>query len=391
VAALSDNAVVQLHTLMTSKLAKAEKALATISEAMDRGSNEAGYAKAKAAFDAKWAQARAESWNSYQKIAAQLWGAGFDARAEADKVWKKFEDAGRGMPRKSMRFYDCVSYDEYNAACRESLTFQIALLNEQRNSLQKRYARIRGAGTAAKGTGSTRASMQLGSLYYKFASGTTHAEKCNFFLVDQICENFMAERDKFETACVLVGLLPWLDMFCDLLGTNSLCPFCLSAKEDAASFNLEGWEAWGNPPFKYFARFVEWMESNFGRDNSTKVILILPVEENEAMRRFAERDHWALAYMWTLSAAKVFSKPSEAQTFAPKRKTYSKPVQQIGVWHLVQPRPGIGPSLQEQIKLHRDKQVVGFSTRELLLLAQIGRGKEVGTQTEPQPDFGAAG
>ena len=284
------------------------------------------------------------------------------------------------MPRRAMRFYDAVSYEDYNEHCLQSQLFQIAQLKKQRTSLKRRYNSV--PSKASRGTGSTHASMKLGQLYFKFASGTTHAEKCKFFLVDQICENFMAERDKFMLAAVLTGELPWLDMFCDVLGTNSLCPFFLSAKEDAAHFNIEGWKAWGNPPFKYFAPFVEWMEENFDRDCSTKVILILPVEENKSMKAMSDRNHWSLQYMWTLQAKKVFSKPSAKQVLDLGRKTYSRVVQQIGVWFLVQPHRPNELSLGAQIRLHRSKQVAGFSTKELQLLEQIGRGVDVGTQTD---------
>ena len=99
-------------------------------------------------------------------------------------------------------------------------------------------------------------SLLDGSLYFSKASGESHDEKLRFFLGDQDAENVMVTQEKFAWACERAKLLPWVDVCSDVLGTNSLCPYFLSARQDSSEFDTSGFTSWVNPPFKYFGPIV---------------------------------------------------------------------------------------------------------------------------------------
>ncbi len=163
--------------------------------------------------------------------------------------------------------------------------------------------------------------MKEGRQYFDFASGSSHADKLNFFVVDQDAENFMASEDKFDQACTLARLLPWVDICSDTLGTNSLCPYYLSAEDDCTAVDLSGWTAWSNPPFKYFDRIVRSLE-----EQAAGAVLLLPVfssDKEKAMDALVARNRWSLLTVWSLSAEKVFSGPSSRHPLHPVRRTYA--------------------------------------------------------------------
>ena len=57
-------------------------------------------------------------------------------------------------------------------------------------------------------------------------------------------------------------MLPLVDACCDLLGTNSQCPYFYSAQDDGAAQAYDGMPTWCNPPFSDAARFVRALEES---------------------------------------------------------------------------------------------------------------------------------
>ena len=78
-------------------------------------------------------------------------------------------------------------------------------------------------------------SLQEGQLYFDRVSGRSHEEKLAFFRSDHDADNFMMGFECFSLSCVTAGVLPWCDICCDRFGANSLCPYFLSAHEDATT------------------------------------------------------------------------------------------------------------------------------------------------------------
>ena len=96
----------------------------------------------------------------------------------------------------------------------------------------------------------------MNNTYFKTLGGETDEERLAFFAADQHAENLMLSEECFKTACISACRLPWVDMCCDLLGSNALCPFFLSVAQNSSNFNLDGWVVWCNPPFKDALRFL---------------------------------------------------------------------------------------------------------------------------------------
>ena len=71
-----------------------------------------------------------------------------------------------------------------------------------------------------------------------------YTSQLEFFRADQKAENLMFCPRRYGLACVDAGKVCMVDICCDLLGSNSQCPFYLSAEEDATKFDISGMPSW---------------------------------------------------------------------------------------------------------------------------------------------------
>ena len=102
--------------------------------------------------------------------------------------------------------------------------------------------------------------MHENAAFFKFCTNLESRAMLDLFKADQSAENFMIDLKHFQKACRETKRLPWVDICCDYLGQNSLCPYYLSAKENALEQNLSGLIIWMNPPFKASSHFVKKLE-----------------------------------------------------------------------------------------------------------------------------------
>ena len=98
----------------------------------------------------------------------------------------------------------------------------------------------------------------------------------SLFTDDQALDNYMVNESQFLPLCLRARVLPLVDMCADVLGTNSMCPFFYSAREDATQQTFFGVPAWCNPPFSDFDRFVKRLEAAREADPGTQAVLVLP-------------------------------------------------------------------------------------------------------------------
>ena len=75
-------------------------------------------------------------------------------------------------------------------------------------------------------------------------------------------------------------------MCCDVLGSNALCPYFYSSREDATRQRFEGAHVWLNPPFSMIAPFVVKLEAARAADPYTKAVLVL---HEKAQKRIAQK------------------------------------------------------------------------------------------------------
>ena len=120
--------------------------------------------------------------------------------------------------------------------------------------------------------------MQANAAYFKFAApAATHAARLRLFRADLACENYMIQRGMFRAICADCGVLPLVDMCCDALGANALCPFHYSAAQDATAQDFAGWPVLCNPPYKEVEPFIRRLEADSRRGlKGTRAILVIP-------------------------------------------------------------------------------------------------------------------
>jgi len=102
------------------------------------------------------------------------------------------------------------------------------------------------------------------------------------FRCDQKAENFMIDFKYFASACLLANRLPWIDICSDTLGTNSLCPYFLSAEQDSITADLTEFDIFCNPPYKCFGAFVQKLQKTKSQEATTQALLIIPVEKSSS-------------------------------------------------------------------------------------------------------------
>jgi len=359
---LDGDALADFLEFVGGKLADAWEDYRSACASLDRR-NEANFKAREKRYNARRAVQMADAGRWYQELGRRAAGRAADARKDAEASFEAAEREGRA-PLQSYRFFDTHTYAELNEARAANAQKKIELLER----LAAKYKQgVPDKKEARKKAMTVMAAMKKGKHYFALASGASHAEKTRFFVDDQEAENVMTSDESCADACLEAKVLPWVDICSDVIGANSLFPYFLSAAQDSATWDVGGWAMWVNPPFKYFALLVAWLERNVREASSTAAVLLLPVIGVSKDTEFAAmiaRNHWALLRVLPLTAPKVFSVRGAAGVYDGQRKAFPTPVQQIGVLRLERTATA-RPTLREQLDLHVGASIKGVTTRAL--------------------------
>jgi len=122
--------------------------------------------------------------------------------------------------QKSFRFYRTCNYrtwlKESVTACQDS----IAVLTELLTSIGQ---------AAPRSAGPLSASFKVNQMLSEDFDG----EQLLLSLKSPAMDNYSFNREQFPDLCNRAKFLPLVDMCCDVLGTNAMCPFYYSARTDA--------------------------------------------------------------------------------------------------------------------------------------------------------------
>ena len=187
---------------------------------------------------------------------AMVPGPSFDARKEAEKHFAA-ACAEQRAPLPAYRYFDTLDYEQFHQKNAWAAQRRIEYFARLEARLQ---ASIPSQKEVKKQASTTMQAMRTGRSYFDFASGTTHADKLRFFLDDPEAENVMISDENCGDACADALVVPWADICSDVIGANSLFPYYLSAEQDSSAWDIGGWTVWVNPPYKWYAPLVAWLE-----------------------------------------------------------------------------------------------------------------------------------
>ena len=150
--------------------------------------------------------------------------------------------------------------------------------------------------------------------------------------------------------------VPWLDMCCDVLGSNSLAPYYYSAAQDSLRQDLAGAEVLCNPPYKCSAAFIRKCEEACEENRATQVILVVPQTKGAEFGQFVQADRWELLIRYEYGARSLFSTAEDKQPFPMSRKAMARSVQDILACQF---RRGAHPeTLGEQLRIYEEAAVL---------------------------------
>ncbi len=133
-------------------------------------------------------------------------------------------------------------------------------------------------------------------------------------------DNYRLNWRQFPSLCARAGFLPLLDMCCDVIGSNAMCPFFYSAAQDARRQTYDGMPVWCNPPFKDQQSFMGPLERARARDNTTQAILIVPRTYPFLMRPIYAANRWRRVQYWHRQARYVFLRPAADSILGCRRR-----------------------------------------------------------------------
>ena len=183
-----------------------------------------------------------------------------------------------------------------------------------------------------------------------------------FFRADQKAENLMIDPARYSVACLDAQLVCMVDVCCDLIGSNSQSPFCLSAEEDSTQFDITGMPTWCNPPYKGATPFVENLEKHL----TDEALLLLPLD---AVKKWVGKGRWRALRAYSRSASDLFSKPDDDGIISGKRVWYRSGFQDVAVLRLCRDEDEV--RLQSGLNLLQQGIDRGQSVQELTLLSAI--------------------
>ena len=176
-----------------------------------------------------------------------------------------------------------------------------------------------------------------------FDRGALDKDAVDAFLQAPTLDNYRLNWSQFPILCQRAGFLPLLDMCCDVLGSNSMCPFFYSAAEDARKQQYDGMPVWCNPPFKDQTSFMRPLEVARARDSTTQAILIIPRTFPFLMKPLYVANLWRRVQYWHRQARYVFLQPAADSILGCNRRPMASTVQTILALAL-------GPSTREPLE-----------------------------------------
>ena len=140
----------------------------------------------------------------------------------------------------------------------------------------------------------------------------TSREVAEYYANDPWLDNYMIREERREELFTCFGFTPDLDICCEPWGTNSLCPYFYSPRENSLKQSLGGQRILCNPPFQehtldWFTRKLERTMTLYG--DRTQVMLVMPLKSNESFEAFVQRNRWSLVCVVTKGVS-LFDKPS---------------------------------------------------------------------------------
>ncbi len=195
--------------------------------------------KNEKAYEQNGEAAAAEAWAALTAIGQAVTGLdGYDAKGVADAFFARAATQSRA-PQKSTRFYP-IAYEAYLRRWQAWLNSSLAMFDSLEPHVQ---------GDLPHGSSHNRWQKAKINAGY-FAEVSRMLGALDFFRGDQQAENFMLCPRRYALVALDARLVCLVDISSDLLGSNSQCPFYLSAVEDGTTFDISEWNVWSNPPFK---------------------------------------------------------------------------------------------------------------------------------------------
>ena len=157
--------------------------------------------------------------------------------------------------------------------------------------------------------------MTSNSTLFKMAGGNTHASKLHLFRQLQAFENYTVSWGQFPKICRRCGILPFVDMCCDVLGANSMCPYYFSVREDGTQQDYRSVPVWCNPPYKEMDAFFFTLERAQHADATTQAILVIPRTHFSDLEPLVARNLWTRVDYYHKSSRNFFSRPDKTSAF----------------------------------------------------------------------------
>ena len=183
------------------------------------------------------------------------------AAAFYERLRRRDTPPGGSLPKLSFRFFDTLTWQQYLAASADAVTAKIAflqslllklhLLNEVDPQPEPKKVSRSSESVRSQPDPSSPAATLLRNAVI-FAALDTAEERHAYFAADQTAENYMLSDGALMQIVRDTGICPWVDICCDVTGSNALAPFFYSAAEDCRKQNLDGIAVLCNPPFKDF-------------------------------------------------------------------------------------------------------------------------------------------
>ena len=236
-------------------------------------------------------------------------GADYAAEQESAQFYERVRRAHPHL-RKSLRFFPTCTYAEWLKesvrACVDTIEFLQKFLREQGEPTN----------APAPKKGSVGETMTSNTVLFKMAGGDTHATKLQLFRQLQAFENYTVGWGQFPTICRRCGVLPFVDMCCDVLGANSMCPYYYSVREDGTKQDYRSVPVWSNPPYKEMQEFVGPLERARQEDATTQAILVVPRTRQKDLAPIVARNRWTRADYYHKGARDFFWRPDKTSAFA---------------------------------------------------------------------------
>ena len=180
-------------------------------------------------------------------------------------------------------------------------------------------------------------------------------------------ENYMLAPGFYDRICRDCSFVPLLDICADVLGANSLAPFCYSTEQDSLKQHLAGVTCVCNPPYREMDRWIRKCEKAKLQDSATRVLLFIPVKKDAAFSDFVRRDAWKIVRTFQLGTEHLWTSVNDLNLFSQERLKVSNSIQTIIACTLRERQDGtwLGPSLREQLREQREALSKGLTPADI--------------------------